>query len=413
MLGIRMSEASPFLPDYELHLLLQRSIKGSTDRCLAGPQRGDEVRGKLIRGDLIEMERLTLCHVDSVGVVIPLLRQPLEDQASSVQSRLWITERVMQSRRLREAGEKAALPEGKVTEGFAEVEPCGFPATLTVISVVQSVQIGGEDLLLGPAILEVPGGKGFPDFVEKVTLSRRGGNFDQLLGYCGGARDDAPFQKKVSGSSCDREVVEAAVPEEPLVLGNQGSVNEGRRDLGEGNGLVVKIIRSRHFSEDESGAIRYDDGLGGLGPEPRGQLESEGQDAPSRHSENSKSKETPSLSGWQEPFDPSLEVRHHRVSVRLAVGSLERVGSDEPVTCGKGKELGLVHRLHLGRGSECGTGRRDPGLIGKSVASRAGDIVHKEENSIVSEFLMRDAPVLINLQPSRLTGKISIHCLKD
>ena len=90
----------------------------------------------------------------------------------------------MQGWRLGETGEKAALPERKVTEGFAEVESCGFPASLAVISVVQSVQVGGEDLLLGPAILEVPGGEGFSEFCEKVALSRRGGNFHQLLGDC-------------------------------------------------------------------------------------------------------------------------------------------------------------------------------------------------------------------------------------
>ena len=130
------------------------------------------------------MERLTRCQTNSLGVVIPFLLQPLQDPASSVQGRLWITKRVVQSWRLGETGEKAALPERKVTEGFAEVESCGFPAPLAVISVVQSVQVGGEDFLLGPAILEVPGGEGFPDFGEKIALSRRGGNFHQLLGDC-------------------------------------------------------------------------------------------------------------------------------------------------------------------------------------------------------------------------------------
>ena len=201
--------------------------------------------------------------------------------------------------------------------------------------------------------------------------------------------------------------------EEAFVFSNQGSLNEVRRNLSERNRFVAEVVRARHVVEDETIAIRDDYRLGGLGSELRRKLEGERKKAPARYCQDRNNYEPAPPASRHDAIDPSLEFRHDRGSSALAVGSFEGVRSDEPAARREGKELWLIHRLDFGGGRECRACRRDTGLVGKSVASRTGEIVHKEENSIVSEFLMRDAPVLLALQSPGLTGKISIYGLKD
>ena len=70
--------------------------------------------------------------------------------------------------------------------------------------------------------------------------------------------------------------------EEAFVFSNQGSLNEGRRDLSERDRFVAEVVRARDVVEDETIAIRDDYRLGGLGSELRRKLEGERKKAPAR-----------------------------------------------------------------------------------------------------------------------------------
>ena len=109
--------------------------------------------------------------------------------------------------------------------------------------------------------------------------------------------------------------------EEAFVFSNQGSLNEGRRDLGERNRFVAEVVRACDVVEDETIAIRDDYRLGRLGSELRRKLEGERKKAPARHCEDRSNYEPAPPASRHDAIDPSLEVRHDRGSSALAVGS--------------------------------------------------------------------------------------------
>ena len=72
--------------------------------------------------------------------------EAVEDEVSAFGGALWMAQGIEAGRRLRQAGEQGALGEREIGEGFLEVETSSFSGPDAEVSVIEAVEVGGEDL---------------------------------------------------------------------------------------------------------------------------------------------------------------------------------------------------------------------------------------------------------------------------
>ena len=84
-----------------------------------------------------------------------------------------VADRVVPRGRLRESGEQGALGEREIGERFLEIEASGLGCSDAQVSVVEAVEVAGEDLLLAPTSFDAPGGGGFIKLVAEVSPGGR------------------------------------------------------------------------------------------------------------------------------------------------------------------------------------------------------------------------------------------------
>ena len=113
-----------------------------------------------------------------------------------------------------------------IANGFLKIETRGLGGAGPQIPVVEVVEVGGENLALGPSHFEATGGEGFVDFSQRAALRRRRGDFDQLLGNRGSSRDDSSFGEKIPSCPQGGKRVDSPVVVEAFVLSGERAGDE-------------------------------------------------------------------------------------------------------------------------------------------------------------------------------------------
>ncbi len=124
---------------------------------------------------------------DLLRVVVQFTLQAPQDPVASFQGGGRIAQRIVQAGRLGKPGEKCALGKREVGKWFAKVEVGRFPAALSMVSVIETIEISRDDLFLGPLVFKVSCSEGFAKLGEDVPPGRERTDLDQLLGDGGGA----------------------------------------------------------------------------------------------------------------------------------------------------------------------------------------------------------------------------------
>ena len=289
-------EPGQFLPHDSGDPALQVGLEGGADGLMPTAQRRGHVRGDFPGGHPVEVERFLPGCGDLPGVVVPFLRKAIEDPVAALQGGLRIVDGIVQARRLGKAGEKGTLGKGKVPEGFAKVEPGRLPASLAMVAVIKPVEVGGEDLLLGPAVLKMAGGQAFADLGENVALGWGGTDLHQLLGDGGGSRNNPAIVKEIARGPCGGKVVHAVVGEEALVLRDQGGVEKGGRDVFWGDRLMTEEVCSRGIIEHHPAAVEDPRRAFRIRLQGGREFEAEGKEAPGNQSQGGRQKAVASFS---------------------------------------------------------------------------------------------------------------------
>ena len=190
-----------------------------------------EPRGGLGFDERAKGERLGEGGGDAGGIDFSGGGEALEDGVAADDGPLGMADGIEAGRGLGQPGEQGALGEREVGEGFLEIEPRGLGGADAEISVVEAVQVGGEDLAFRPGHFQAAGGERFADFGERTAFGGRRGNFDELLGDGGGAGNDPPFGEQIAARPQCGQQIDAAVVVKPLVLGGERAGDEVRRNF--------------------------------------------------------------------------------------------------------------------------------------------------------------------------------------
>ena len=93
-----------------------------------------------------EMEGFGEGGGDAGGVGFSAGGEALEDEISAGGGALWVAQGVEAGWCLRQASEQGALGKREVGKGFLEVEARGFSGPDAEVAVIETVEVGGEDL---------------------------------------------------------------------------------------------------------------------------------------------------------------------------------------------------------------------------------------------------------------------------
>ena len=99
------------------------------------------------------------------------------------------------------------------------------------------------------------GGEAFTDLGENIALRRFGTDFYQLLGDRGGPGNNPAVAEEVAGGPGGGQVVHTIVPEEALVLRNQGGIEKSGGDFSQGDRLMAEEVCAGDIIEQHSVAV--------------------------------------------------------------------------------------------------------------------------------------------------------------
>ena len=153
--------------------------------------------------------------------------------------------RVVQGRRLREAGEQRRLHQRQVLRRLREVRLRGGLDTVGVVAEVDLVHPGGEDALLRPVAAELDRQAGLLDLPLERPLPRDVEVADELLRDRRAALDHLALVQVAPGGAEDALVVDAAVLVEAAVLDGDRRLRHPRADLLQRHRLAVVLGRDR------------------------------------------------------------------------------------------------------------------------------------------------------------------------
>ena len=142
-----------------------------------------------------------------------------------------IEQRIPVGRVLRDAGDRRALRQRAVADALAEIQLCRRFHALTVVAVVDDVEIRLQDLLLGVFLLQLERLADLAQLSGDGHLVVVGDVLDQLLGD-GGAAVGTPAADKRADSGGGSCPVNAVVVKKALVLDRDLRILHVLRDLG-------------------------------------------------------------------------------------------------------------------------------------------------------------------------------------
>ena len=144
---------------------------------------------------------------------------------------LRVRDGVPQARVLRDAREQSGLGRPHCLRRVVEVDARGLLDAVRAVPEVDGVEIGGEDLVLLPPLLELPGERRFEELAPDRLLARQVRVLDELLRDRRAALHDAAMRDVGPERPRHAAHVDAAVLVEALVLGGDDRVLHPRRDV--------------------------------------------------------------------------------------------------------------------------------------------------------------------------------------
>ena len=139
--------------------------------------------------------------------------------------------RVVQGRVGGDAGEQGGLREVQLLRALLEVGAGRLLDPVRAVAEVDGVQVGGEDPVLRPVLLELPGERRLAHLARDRLLVPDVGVLDELLRDRRAALDDALLADVLPERAGDAADVHAVVLVEALILDRDDRLAHDRRDL--------------------------------------------------------------------------------------------------------------------------------------------------------------------------------------
>ena len=225
---------------------------------------------------------------------LPLLEHHVEDVAPAQLRVARMRHRVVAGRVGRKPGEERRLVQLEVQRALLEVRARSLLDTVGAVAEVDRVQVGGEDAVLRPRLLELPGERGLAHLPGKRPLVPDVRVLHELLRDRGSALHDRLAADVRPERACHATQVDPVVLEEAAILDRDDRLPHDRRDL-LGLDEDSALLTAQH-GEDRSAVGRVDDGvdLGALcGRIERRDLARDGADEPEREREQGKNEQKP------------------------------------------------------------------------------------------------------------------------
>ena len=194
---------------------------------------------------------------------------------------LGVDHRIVLRRILRQGGEQRRLGQVELADVLVEVAQRRRLDAVGVLTVEDGVQVLGEDLVLGPLVLELPGEHRLADLALDALLVAHVCLLHELGGERRAALDHAAGLDVFDGGAGDAEEVDAVVFVEALVLACHRGVLHHL-----GDALARHDLAARRSVEhgDLAPVAVVDDGVLGealaLGGLELGQVSGDGEDGP-------------------------------------------------------------------------------------------------------------------------------------
>ena len=148
---------------------------------------------------------------------------------------LRVGDRVVRARVLGDRRQQRGLGRAHLRGAVVEVDARRLLDAVGAVPEVDRVQVRGEDPVLRPALLELPGERGLAELAADRLLVRQVGVLDELLGDRRAALDRAVARHVRPEGARHAAHVDAAVLVEALVLGRDDRVLHPRVDPGRGD----------------------------------------------------------------------------------------------------------------------------------------------------------------------------------
>ena len=221
----------------------------------------DAVLGDQLVADVAEEVRLADLRVQPAGLQVQapvaerglvaedrdvaVLVQRLQHGGPALERVVGVEDRVVERRRLRQAGEQGRLHQRQVLRRLREVRLRRRLDAVGVVAEVDLVHPRGQDPVLRPVPAELDREAGLLDLPLEGPLARDVEVADELLRDRRAALDDAALRHVATRGAEDPLVVDAAVLVEAPVLDGDRRLRHPRADLGERHRLPVALGRDR------------------------------------------------------------------------------------------------------------------------------------------------------------------------
>ncbi len=228
---------------------------------------------------LARPERSPLCDVALVG-------HELKHLVALLPGELRVAGRRVLGGELGQRGQQGRLLKVELGDVLVEVRESGGLHAVGPRAVVHRVEVLGEDLVFGPAVLELPGEHRLAELARVGAFVADVGVLHELLGDRGAALDDAAGAEVLDQGAGHALEVDAVVRVEALVLHGHGGLLHDVRDLVAGHEDAV--LGAVQLGDHLAVAV-VDRGVDGVGPLAqllqRGQVAREREDGAGGHAE--------------------------------------------------------------------------------------------------------------------------------
>ncbi len=162
---------------------------------------------------------------------VALVEHRLQDEVPPLPRCLWVRRRVVARRVARDAGEQRRLGPAELVRAVVEVGQRRLLHAVGAVAEVDRVQVGGQDPVLRPALLELPREGRLLQLAADRALALRVRVLDELLCDRRAAFDDLLVADVLPDRAHDPVDVDAAVLVEALVLDRDDRQLHPVRDL--------------------------------------------------------------------------------------------------------------------------------------------------------------------------------------
>ena len=187
---------------------------------------------------------------------LPLLVEQAQDQVAARASLARVRHGIELRRVLRHRGEERSLGKRQLGGAVAEVRERGLLDAIGAISEINRVQVRGEDPILVPALLELPGERRLLHLAADRAVVLDDRVLHELLRDRRATLHDALVRDVLPASANDSAEIDAVVLVEPPILDRDDRVLHQRRDLVRLEQHAA-LVASQH-GQDRLAVVRVD-----------------------------------------------------------------------------------------------------------------------------------------------------------